>query len=661
MHDRLPQPSLPLRRVVSACDASASVSLSQTHDAAMQLYEPVGSRYVRRIALSLESELSDDYYQERSRACAYLMEGRSIRKKYHHYGFLEKETTKQAPPSTSSSSATTSVDDSSVSGFSMRGGVVRPLRGGEELDGASLSGLLSPPSLAEFADDFERLTIILADGPTRTFSHQRMDVIMRAFEMHTNLNHRQEELEQTMLPRDFFQVAKVDNHIHLAAGMPVQDFSRFIQEKARDESDTVVEASGRTLGEVLREANLDVSSVAASSSDDDAEKEEEQKQKQKQKQQQLGKCINVDRLEVMADFQTFQRFDKFNSKYSPFKSQALRRVFLKTDNFLQGRFFAEICQKCTKRLEDNGTTFAEYRVSVYGSQPDEWLKLSRWLLGKRSADFQPSSSSSSAPKLPSHDCLLSDHVRWQIQIPRIWSIVGGNTAVYKPDADASSRPPTFADCLANIFVPLFAATLAPEAHPEVAEALKHVGGFDSVDDESRAEVAFEACRGTEAGAWAADGRNPHYAWQLYHLWANVAALNSLRRARGLNEFSLRPHAGETGPSSHLAAAYALARGINHGIQLKDAISLRFLYYLDQVGLSVAPVSNDFLFLRFAQNPLARLHAQGLNVTLSTDVRKHNSSIHPPQIPPYYRCCYYHFVPSSLPTSFASISLFLFFL
>ena len=79
-------------------------------------------------------------------------------------------------------------------------------------------------------------------------------------------------------------------------------------------------------------------------------------------------------------------------------------------------------------------------------------------------------------------------------------------------------------------MPLFAATLAPEAHPEVAEALKHVGGFDSVDDESRAEVAFEACRGTEAGAWAADGRNPHYAWQLYHLWANVAALNSLRRA-----------------------------------------------------------------------------------------------------------------------------------
>ena len=31
---------------------------------------------------------------------------------------------------------------------------------------------------------------------------------------------------------------------------------------------------------------------------------------------------------------------------------------------------------------------------------------------------------------------------------------------------------------------MFAATLHPEEHPEVAEFLKHVCGFDSVDDES---------------------------------------------------------------------------------------------------------------------------------------------------------------------------------
>ena len=48
------------------------------------------------------------------------------------------------------------------------------------------------------------------------------------------------------------------------------------------------------------------------------------------------------------------------------------------------------------------------------------------------------------------------------------------------------------------------------------------------------------------------------------------------------------------------------------------MSLRYLYYLDQVGLSVSPMSNDFLFLRIKDSPFKSFHANGLNVTLSTD-------------------------------------------
>ena len=39
----------------------------------------------------------------------------------------------------------------------------------------------------------------------------------------------------------------------------------------------------------------------------------------------------------------------------------------------------------------------------------------------------------------------------------------------------------------NLFGPMFEATLNPAAHPEVAELLTHVVGFDSVDDESAPE------------------------------------------------------------------------------------------------------------------------------------------------------------------------------
>ena len=38
----------------------------------------------------------------------------------------------------------------------------------------------------------------------------------------------------------------------------------------------------------------------------------------------------------------------------------------------------------------------------------------------------------------------------------------------------------------------------------------------------------------------------------------------------------------------------------------------------QVGLSVSPLSNNFLFRKMHQNPFPKLFKRGLNVTLSTD-------------------------------------------
>ena len=102
------------------------------------------------------------------------------------------------------------------------------------------------------------------------------------------------------------------------------------------------------------------------------------------------------------------------------------------------------------------------------------------------------------------------------------------------------------------------------------------------------------------------------------LWANLEVLNSLREARGLNTFAFRPHAGETGDPMHLACTYMLCESINHGINLDNQVSLQYLYYLDQIGLSIAPLSNNFLFRKIAENPFPKFFRRGLNVTLSTD-------------------------------------------
>ena len=74
--------------------------------------------------------------------------------------------------------------------------------------------------------------------------------------------------------------------------------------------------------------------------------------------------------------------------------------------------------------------------------------------------------------------------------------------------------------------------------------------------------------------------------KLYYLWANIEVLNKLRQSKGMNTFAFRPHAGETGDTMHLAATYILCVSINHGINLDKQVSLQYLYYLDQVGLSV---------------------------------------------------------------------------
>ena len=46
--------------------------------------------------------------------------------------------------------------------------------------------------------------------------------------------------------------------------------------------------------------------------------------------------------------------------------------------------------------------------------------------------------------------------------------------------------------------------------------------------------------------------------------------------------------------------------------------VQYLFYLEQIGLSVSPLSNNSLFLDYKRNPFGEMFKRGLNVTLSTD-------------------------------------------
>lgn len=54
--------------------------------------------------------------------------------------------------------------------------------------------------------------------------------------------------------------------------------------------------------------------------------------------------LSIDTLDMHAHVDSWHRFDKFNLKYNPIGESRLREIFLKTDNFIEGKYLAELTQ-----------------------------------------------------------------------------------------------------------------------------------------------------------------------------------------------------------------------------------------------------------------------------------------------------------------------------
>ncbi|PRP84100.1 AMP deaminase [Planoprotostelium fungivorum] len=416
-----------------------------------------------------------------------------------------------------------------------------------------------PVPFKDYVDDYNFLLLVAASGPTKSLTYQRLKFLEAKFNLHKLLNEKRETEGSQSDPKDFSNIVKVDTHIHLAAGMTAAHLLDYIKRKAANspQDEVILNRDGtrQTLEQVFQKAKLRPSD------------------------------LTINSLDVYAD-NTFQRFDNFNNKYNPFGFSELRTVFLKTDNFIKGRYFAEITAELIEQLKSSKTNKAEYRLSIYGRSVKEWDDLAKWT--------------------ENHN-LNSDVNRWIIQVPRVYD------AFHKFGAFKS-----FHEMMNNIFEPLFRVTLDPESNPALDKFLAQVSGFDSVDDESKPEgkLNHESVPSTPE-EWT-QGTNPPYAYYMYYMWSNITSLNSLRKMKGLPTFDLRPHSGESGDIDHLAASYLLARGINHGINLDKSTPLQYLFYLSQIGLAVSPLSNNALFLDYKRNPFPLFFKRGLNVSLSTD-------------------------------------------
>ncbi|KAF2226542.1 hypothetical protein BDZ85DRAFT_256345 [Elsinoe ampelina] len=414
------------------------------------------------------------------------------------------------------------------------------------------------PTIKEFYMDLETLLAVSSDGPTKSFAFRRLQYLEGKFNLYVLLNEYQEVADTKAVPhRDFYNVRKVDTHVHHSACMNQKHLLRFIKSKMKKSPDEVVlfrDGKHLTLKEVFESINL------------------------------TAYDLSIDTLDMHAHTDSFHRFDKFNLKYNPIGESRLRTIFLKTDNYIQGRYLAEITREVISDLESSKYQMVEWRISIYGRTLDEWEKLAAWVVDNK---------------------LYSPNVRWLIQIPRLYD-------VYKAAGNLAS----FEQVLINIFQPLFSATANPAAHPKLHAFLQRVIGFDSVDDESKTERRFYR-KFPLPRDWT-NRDNPPYSYWIYYLFANICSLNVWRKQRGFNTFLLRPHCGEAGDPDHLAAATLCCHSISHGLLLRKVPFLQYIFYMEQIGVAMSPLSNNALFLAYERNPFLGYFKRGLNVSLSTD-------------------------------------------
>lgn len=420
---------------------------------------------------------------------------------------------------------------------------------------------LNYAELDVFTHDHNLLCSLIVDGPLKSFCYRRLEYLSSKFHIHGLLNELRESAAQKEIPhRDFYNVRKVDTHVHASSCMNQKHLLRYMKKAMKKEGDTRV-CKDKSKGEMtLRKVfeNLGLSAYD----------------------------LSVDMLDVHADRNTFHRFDKFNAKYNPVGESRLREIFIKTDNYIHGRFFAEILKEVMSDLEESKYQFAEYRLSIYGKSIHEWDKLAKWAVDNK---------------------VYSDQVRWLIQVPRLYDIFRNHNLIA-----------SFNELIENLFRPLMEVTADPNSHPDLHKFLQYVTGFDSVDDESKPETSFFDKDSPLPQDWTTKEENPPYAYYLYYMYANLRTLNQYRRSRGMNTFVLRPHCGEAGPVHHLVTSFMLADNISHGLLLRKSPVLQYLYYLAQMGIAMSPLSNNSLFLNYHRNPLPEYLARGLNVSLSTD-------------------------------------------
>ncbi|KAG5511626.1 hypothetical protein JKF63_07222 [Porcisia hertigi] len=416
---------------------------------------------------------------------------------------------------------------------------------------------------ADFCNHVEEIRNLIDHIGVRDFALRRLQLLEHRFKLHTAVNHSRElcsTAARASHNRNFYQSTKVDNNNRMETGMTARQLLAFIVDKATHNGDDIVSHPKGKEPQTLRQLLSELQITADSLTVDD---------------------LNVEAGATSSDG---------GAPHNPFAGEEqqhneLLTLLLKTNNQMNGRYFAELTKRTFEELSRDQHTFTESRLSVYGASAEEWALLSHWF--------------------DTHG-MHSSHNQWVVQVPRIYSSLR-----------KAGRVSNFAEYLENIFEPLWRISLHPNSDPRLFHFVNHIAAFDCVEDERRPDMPLHLAK-RAPHEWTTE-EEPPYNYYLYHLYANIRSLNHFRQRRRFSIFSFRPSCGEAGSVDHLIGGFLLARSINYGVRLADSAPLQYLFYLAQIGVTMSPLSNNTkLQLNYLHNPFPVFFRRGLRVTLGTD-------------------------------------------
>ena len=122
------------------------------------------------------------------------------------------------------------------------------------------SPIVTVPTLREFYIDMDQVQSVSSDGPTKSFAFRQLDILEGRFHLYFLVNSYQETADCKRVPhRDFYNVRKVDTHVHHSACMNQKHLLRFIKSKMKKSPDEVVmfrDNKELTLKKVFESINL---------------------------------------------------------------------------------------------------------------------------------------------------------------------------------------------------------------------------------------------------------------------------------------------------------------------------------------------------------------------------------------------------------------------